>query len=105
MYIKKAKALDEDDKNCTKFLRRRMVLLCNGFEAGPEMLPEDMFNFAGKENVRNHGSNLKSIQEQTEREQITKTLKEVKVNESRAARLLHITRKTLYDKMKKYGLG
>jgi two-component system, NtrC family, response regulator HydG len=84
---------------------RRMVLLCQGSEAGTDILPEDMFLFDRKKSIQHHGSNLKSIQEQTEREQIEKTLREVRGNKSRAARLLHITRKTLYDKMEKYGLN
>jgi two-component system, NtrC family, response regulator HydG len=83
---------------------RRMVLLCKGKVAGKELLPEDMFHFVKKETRQNQGSNLKTIQENTEREQIARILRESRGNKSKAARLLNITRKTLYDKMEKYGL-
>jgi two-component system, NtrC family, response regulator HydG len=84
---------------------RRMVLLCKGDIAGKDLLPEDMFHFVKKENRTAQGSNLKTIQENTEREQISRILWEVKGNKSKAARLLHITRKTLYDKMERYGIS
>jgi two-component system response regulator HydG len=50
------------------------------------------------------GPDLKAIQEATEREQILKTLHEVKFNKSKAARLLNIDRKTLYMKLSKYNI-
>jgi two-component system, NtrC family, response regulator HydG len=84
---------------------RRMVLLCRGTEAQKELLPEDMFHFVNKENTQDHGSNLKTIQISTEKAQISRILMETGGNKSKAARLLHITRKTLYDKMKKYGIN
>ena len=47
---------------------------------------------------------LKALQEVQEREMIVKTLKEVRYNKSKAARILNIDRKTLYLKMEKYGI-
>ena len=47
---------------------------------------------------------LKALQEVQEREMIVKTLKEVRYNKSKAARILNIDRKTLYLKMDKYGI-
>jgi len=84
---------------------RRMVLLSKGNEAGEDLLPSDMFNFTTKEKQEDQGSNLKAIQAITEREEIVRVLEEVKGNKSKAARQLHIDRKTLYNKMEKYGLN
>ena len=83
---------------------RRMVLLCKGNEAGEELLPPEMFQVAEKVNNQVHGTDLKNIQANTERQQIVRVLEEVKGNKSKAARQLNIDRKTLYNKMEKYGL-
>jgi two-component system response regulator HydG len=48
--------------------------------------------------------NLKSAAAEAEYEMILKVLKQVNFNKSKAARLLHIDRKTLYNKMKSYNL-
>jgi two-component system, NtrC family, response regulator HydG len=50
------------------------------------------------------GTNLKDIQANTEKQQIVRVLEEVRGNKSKAARQLNIDRKTLYNKMEKYGL-
>jgi len=47
---------------------------------------------------------LKALQESQEKEMILKTLKEVRYNKSKAARILNIDRKTLYLKIEKYGI-
>ena len=82
---------------------RRAVLLTPGQVAGPETLPEEMVS-ALHETPKPEGPDLKARQEATEREQIIKTLQEVKYNKSKAARLLNIDRKTLYLKLTKYNI-
>jgi two-component system response regulator HydG len=86
-----------------KNMVKRLVLLSSGPIAQQEDLPEEMFLHID-DTVENNSSNLKMLQEQTERELIEKTLKEVKYNKSKAAKLLNIDRSTLYAKMEKYGL-
>lgn len=82
---------------------RRMVLLSTGNVAGKENLPEEMLFIPRPEHKEEAGTNLKAIQEITEKEQIANVLDNVQGNKSKAARLLNIDRKTLYKKMEKYG--
>jgi two-component system response regulator HydG len=51
------------------------------------------------------GNDLKAIQEMTEKQQIEKVLREVNGNKSKAAKILNIDRKTLYNKMERYGIS
>ncbi|RYY37078.1 MAG: sigma-54-dependent Fis family transcriptional regulator [Sphingobacteriaceae bacterium] len=84
---------------------KRMVLLTRAEEAGVEALPEEMLIFNGDQpQAQIQYSGLKSVNEANERALIEKTLKEVKFNKSKAARVLNIDRKTLYNKMERYGL-
>ncbi len=85
---------------------RRMVLLSTGREANTELLPEEMLHsMATVKSNPGHETDLKAIQELTEKEQIAKVLQDARGNKSKAARLLNIDRKTLYNKMDKYGLN
>ncbi len=85
---------------------RRSVLLTQGEVIEKETLPEDMVTALRqqKSGEVKSGTDLKSIQEETEKELIAKTLSEVKYNKSKAAKLLNIDRKTLYNKMAMYGI-
>ena len=91
-----------------KNIVKRLVLLASGDTAQKEDLPEEMFlhleTHSGSVAAAPTG-NLKIIQEQTERELIEKTLKEVRYNKSKAAKILNIDRSTLYAKMDKYDLN
>ncbi|WP_088654341.1 sigma-54-dependent transcriptional regulator [Geofilum rhodophaeum] len=84
---------------------RRMVLLTPGKSAGLQALPEEMLSgLSTSHSTARVGSDLKALQELNEKEQIAKVLQEARGNKSKAARLLNIDRKTLYNKMEKYGL-
>ena len=105
---------------------KRMVLLSKSETAGIECLPDDMelsvsWEAAPAATAQTHtagtgaaaqgphpadpGTDLKAIQEANERALIEKTLREVRYNKSKAARLLNIDRKTLYSKIERYGLS
>lgn len=80
---------------------KRMVLLCTTRIADAQLLPEEMVHqFQSSENPRD----LKVVHEQSERELIMDALQKTKFNKSKAAQLLNIDRKTLYNKIEKYGL-
>jgi two-component system response regulator HydG len=87
---------------------KRAVLLTSEGLISVKALPPEML-----EEIRNPSSkavaqppvyDLKALQETQEKEMIMKTLKEVRYNKSKAARILNIDRKTLYLKIEKYGI-
>lgn len=82
---------------------KRMVLLSQGQEAGRDTLPDEMIATIDHLPVV-RGADLKALQEANEKETITKVLAEVRFNKAKAARMLNIDRKTLYQKMSRYGI-
>lgn len=87
---------------------KRAVLLSPGDVIDVDTLPAEMREAMATQKpvVRQHANvyDLKALQEMQEREMIEKTLRDVKYNKSKAARLLNIDRKTLYLKMEKYNI-
>lgn len=83
---------------------RRSVLLSQGNQVEIISLPTEILNDQPKNDVVLEGSNLKLIQAANEKELIISTLRKVNFNKSKAARLLNIDRKTLYNKIKQYGI-
>ncbi len=84
---------------------RRMVLLANHDTLTIDLLPEDMIlSLDRKDILRESETDLKAIQEQNEKKLIIETLEKVKYNKSKAAVLLNIDRKTLYNKLEKYNI-
>ncbi|MFN0276534.1 MAG: sigma-54-dependent transcriptional regulator [Chitinophagales bacterium] len=91
---------------------RRAVLLTPGNFVKKETLPyeiifENRTDSAPSSNQQSNGkteapTDLKSMAEKTEREMIINTLIKVNYNKSKAATLLKIDRKTLYNKMRQY---
>ncbi len=75
---------------------RRTVLFTKGAEITPDLLPEFIQVPTKTEQI--------SLQPIDEREQILKALKITKGNKTKAANLLNIDRKTLYNKMHQYGM-
>ncbi|TDX00820.1 sigma-54-dependent transcriptional regulator [Dinghuibacter silviterrae] len=110
---------------------KRMVLLAKTGVAGIDCLPDDMelsvtwtpgggapggrgplvlgAGVPGSPSAAAPGSaagtDLKALQEANEKALIEKTLRDVRYNKSKAARLLNIDRKTLYSKIERYGLS
>jgi len=83
---------------------KRMVLLSQGDTVKVSALPEDMV-YSLKNNTDQFdmsGDDLKSQNEAHERQLIIEVLQKVKYNKSKAAQLLNIDRKTLYNKLDKY---
>lgn len=85
---------------------KRMILLTDGFVADVATLPDYMvYSMRNKaENPSENGEDLKSQSEAHERKLILEVLEKVKYNKSKAAQLLNIDRKTLYNKLEKYNI-
>lgn len=79
---------------------KRTVLLSEGPEIQATDLPEEIRGF---QSLR-EGQDAQTLKEQHERQMITEALARTRNNRTRAARLLGIDRKTLYNKMKLYNL-
>lgn len=103
---------------------RRTVLLTDGKTVEAKSLPFEISNFARTamaisydkhdtpnehpeiptEDVKEEKPDLKSVALGAEYDLIIKVLKEVNYNKSKAAKILNIDRKTLYNKMKAYNM-
>jgi len=87
---------------------RRAVLLSGTDKITIEQLPEEIIAPPRLEKIiiSNSGESfdLKSMAEKNERVMIVSILEKVHYNKSKAARLLNIDRKTLYNKMRIYSI-
>ncbi len=86
-----------------KNIIKRAVLLSKESRFSVDTLPEEMVT-AIERSATSTGPDLKAVQAANEKELIIQTLKAVKYNKSKAARLLNIDRKTLYYKISKYNI-
>jgi len=91
---------------------KRMVLLTPGNTAEASALPNEMvLSISQQKNNLQHleeqhvAADLKSQSEAHERQLIMDVLQQVKYNKSKAAQVLNIDRKTLYNKLEKYGIS
>ena len=89
---------------------KRSVLMANGEIIDKSCLPYEII-YPDKENlgITNHlelnsDSMLKNASSEIEKQLIEKTIQEAGYNKSKAARILNIDRKTLYNKIKLYGI-
>ncbi|MBS1688911.1 MAG: sigma-54-dependent Fis family transcriptional regulator [Bacteroidetes bacterium] len=82
---------------------KRAVLLSTSERIAISALPDEMVHEV-QQDKKTDSPDLKAVQATNEKELIMKTLKEVKYNKSKAAKLLNIDRTTLYYKMSKYGI-
>jgi len=87
---------------------RRAVLLEKGDLISAQSLPQELcsntLELDNKPNGTKINENLRDSKEKAERELIQTTLEKVKYNKSKAAKILNVDRKTLYNKMKQYGI-
>jgi two-component system, NtrC family, response regulator HydG len=87
---------------------RRAVLVEQGATVGIKSLPPEIVSANNRRistpNNHSQPENLRDLKEIAEKEMILSTLEKVRFNKSKAATLLNIDRKTLYNKMKQYGL-
>jgi two-component system response regulator HydG len=90
---------------------RRSVLMNNGGKISPATLPTEITGFISQkitgaaiamEQEKPASHDLKDTASKAEYEAIMKVLKEVNFNKTKAAELLHIDRKTLYNKIKSF---
>ncbi|TVQ92280.1 MAG: sigma-54-dependent Fis family transcriptional regulator [Bacteroidetes bacterium] len=86
---------------------RRAVLLSIDDKITVESLPHEIIfsDFLKQDMLTANNHDLKSHTGHTEKEVIISTLEKAKFNKSKAARILNIDRKTLYNKIKQYGIS
>jgi two-component system, NtrC family, response regulator HydG len=85
-----------------KNIVRRSVLLCHDQLITKDLLPKDLLEITT--GSQQFSTDYKNTLVNHEKETIEKVLKEVRFNKSKASQMLGIDRKTLYNKMEKYGL-
>jgi two-component system, NtrC family, response regulator HydG len=88
----------------------RAVLMAKEDMINYECLPQDILNYDMETNIKNNsdeeGNNrLKDASRDFERTLIQNALSEANYNKSKAARMLNIDRKTLYNKISLYNIG
>jgi two-component system response regulator HydG len=83
----------------------RAVILCRGDAIAPDDLPDTIRYAAGEEKeidtVLKPGLSLKEM----EKQMILRTLEETAGNRTHAAEILGISRRTLQNKLKEYGIN
>ncbi|WP_339925872.1 sigma-54 dependent transcriptional regulator [uncultured Cyclobacterium sp.] len=84
---------------------RRAVLLTGEGIIQTKVIPSELLDFETFQPVDiNSAKDLKSSFEDQEKLLIIKTLEEMRFNKSKTAKVLNMDRKTLYNKLEKYGL-
>lgn len=87
---------------------RRAVLVEQGKTITIKSLPPEIItsknHVSSKPLSPEKPENLRDLKEKAEQELILATLEKVRYNKSKAAKILNIDRKTLYNKMRQYGL-
>ncbi len=91
---------------------KRSVLLTHGSSITRDTLPTELIEESLAEKPAGqavadhppHDNSLKESSRRSERDLIIATLEKVRFNKTKAARLLNVDRKTLYNKMKQYGI-
>ena len=84
------------------------MILCTGGVIRPEHLPDRIkgYELAEAQTVSgSSGNNIREINAQMEKELIIEALKKHNFNRTLTAEALNISRKTLFNKMKRYGLS
>jgi len=87
-----------------KNIIRRAVLLSQTDWIGKDVLPEEIFSQKTETPINNPEGNFKISLMQHERDLIIKTLEEFNYNKTKVSKVLGMDRKTLYNKMEKYGI-
>jgi two-component system response regulator HydG len=83
---------------------KRAVLLSKSNSISLDQLPHEIANYKPYENSDNNGDDLRDLREKIELQRIVAVLEKTKYNKSKAAQILNIDRKTLYNKMKQFDI-
>lgn len=83
---------------------KRAVLLAKTNLITSECLPRELVTFNPTERAGLTTDNLKELKDKIEYQRIVAVLEKVKYNKTKAAQMLNIDRKTLYNKLKLYNL-
>jgi two-component system response regulator HydG len=83
---------------------KRAVLLAKGNTITSECLPRELVTFNPSERAGLITDNLKELKDKIEYQRIVAVLEKVRYNKTKAAQMLNIDRKTLYNKLKLYNL-